>query len=92
MGLRTTVVYAVVLIGCALAFGWGVHLWLPTDWRPDGLQNVVARVHCEDAIPWRVHAQAALLLAVVAWAKWGPKKERRESAARGGARACNGRE
>ena len=92
MGLRTTIVYAVVLIGCALAFGWGVQLWLPPDWLPDGLQNVVARVHCEDAIPWRVHAQAALLLAVVAWAKWGPKKERRESAARGGARACNGRE
>ena len=77
MGLRTTIVYAAVLIICALVFGWGVQSLLPPGWQPDGFQTMADRIHCEGSIPWRIHVQAALLLAVVAWAKWGPRKKGR---------------
>ena len=77
MGLRTTIVYAAVLIICALVFGWGVQSLLPPGWQPDGFQTMADRMHCEGSIPWRIHVQAALLLAVVAWAKWGPRKKGR---------------
>ena len=75
MGLRTMLVYASVLIVCALGFGWGIQVLLPLGWMPAGFQAIDPHVHCEASIPWNVHAQAALLLTIVVWAKWGPRKK-----------------
>jgi hypothetical protein len=29
--------------------------------------------HCAEGLPWNVHVQAFALLALLAWAKWGPR-------------------
>ena len=75
MGLRTMLVYALVLAVCALGFGWGVDSLLPPGWKPAGFQTLDAHLHGDVGIPWTIHLQASILLAVVAWAKWGPRKK-----------------
>ena len=75
MGLRTMFVYAAVLTVCALGFGWGIELLLPSGWSPVGFQTMDHSVHGDGAIPWSVHAQAVLLLALVVWAKWGIRQK-----------------
>ncbi len=75
MGLRTMWVYASVLIVCALGFGWAVDSLIPPGWKPPGFQTLDVHAHCEGGIPWPIHIQAAILSAVVAWAKWGPRKK-----------------
>ena len=74
MGLRTTVVYVAVLALCAIGFGLLVQALVPAGWLPPGAALVNAHAHCETGLAWNVHAQAVLLLAVLAWAKWGPRK------------------
>ena len=74
MGLRTTVVYVAVLAACAIGFGLLVEAWLPPGWMPAGMRLATAHVHGAEGVAWNVHAQAALLLGIVAWAKWGPRK------------------
>jgi uncharacterized protein len=81
MGLRSTVVYVTVLAACAIGFGLLVDSIVPAGWAPPGIRTVVDHAHCEEGLAWRVHVQAVVLLAVVAWAKWGP---RRMAAARPG--------
>lgn len=76
MGLRTTLVYVSVLTVCALGFGLLADALVPAGWLPPGIRLVAAHAHCAEGIAWPVHAQAVLLLAVVAWAKWGPRKNR----------------
>ena len=75
MGLRTTVVYAVVLAACAMGFGLLANALLPAGWMPAGVRMVGVHAHCEEGIAWTVHLYALLLLGVVAWAKWGPAKK-----------------
>ena len=76
MGLRAMMVYASVLVVCALGFGWGVNSFLPPDWMmPSGFQGINAHADCDVAIPWNVHVQAILLLVIVVWAKWGPRQK-----------------
>lgn len=84
MGLRTMVVYVSVLAACAIGFGLLVNALVPAGWMPPGMQGADSCVHCETGIAWTVHARAALLLAVVAWAKWGPRKKRAAVLAPGG--------
>ena len=74
MGLRTMVVYVAVLAACAIGFGLLVEAWLPPGWMPAGMRAATAHVHGAEGVAWNVHAQAALLLGIVAWAKWGPRK------------------
>lgn len=76
MGLRSTLVYVSVLAACALGFGLLADALVPAGWLPPGIRLVDAHAHCAAGIAWPVHAQAVLLLAVVAWAKWGPRKNR----------------
>ena len=71
MGLRTMLVYVAVLAACAIGFGLLVQAILPPGWMPAGMQMVAAHAHGGTGPAWNVHAQAFLLLAVVAWAKWG---------------------
>jgi hypothetical protein len=75
MGLRSTVVYVAVLALCAIGFGLLVDALVPAGWSPPGIRTVAAHAHCETGMAWRVHGQAAVLLAVVAWAKWGLRKQ-----------------
>ena len=75
MGWRTMGVYAGVLALCAIAFGLLVEAWLPPGWAPAGIRMVDVHAHCAEGLPWNVHAQAAALLGVVAWAKWGPRRK-----------------
>ena len=76
MGLRTTVVYAIVLAACAVGFGLLTQALLPEGWMPAGIRTVDAHAHCEKGIAWNVHLQALLLVGVVAWAKWKPVRKR----------------
>jgi hypothetical protein len=71
MGLRTMVVYVLVLAACAMGFGLLANAWLGPAWRPPGFLTVDAHAHGAAGIAWRIHVQAALLLGVVGWAKWG---------------------
>jgi uncharacterized membrane protein YraQ (UPF0718 family) len=75
MGLRTMVVYASVLAACAIGFGLLIDALLPAGWLPEGIQAVNAHAHCTEGLDWNVHAQAILLLAVVSWAKWRPRRK-----------------
>ena len=75
MGLRTTVVYVTVLAACAIGFGLGIEALVPAGWMPPGIQTVDLHTHGAEGIAGSIHAQAALLLGVVAWAKWGPHKK-----------------
>jgi uncharacterized protein len=75
MGLRAMGVYVAVLAACAMGFGLLVNSLLPAGWMPAGIRMVSGQAHCAGGMAWRLHAQAALLLAVVAWAKWGPRKK-----------------
>lgn len=75
MGLRTAGVYLGVLTVCALGFGLLVQAWIPAGWMPPGIRLVNAHAHCAEGLAWSVHARALLLLAVVAWAKWGRRKK-----------------
>ena len=75
MGARTAGVYVSVLALCAIGFGLLVQALVPAGWVPPGAQIVDQHVHCAGCLPWNVHAQAALLLALVAWAKWGPRRK-----------------
>lgn len=74
MGLRTTVVYVAVLALCAIGFGLLVQAWVPVGWVPPGARIVHQHVHGAEGLPGSLHAQAFALLAVVAWAKWGPRR------------------
>ena len=60
---------------CAIGFGLLVEAWLPPGWAPAGMRMVDVHAHCAEGLPWNVHAQAAALLGVVAWAKWGPRRK-----------------
>lgn len=73
MGLRTMLVYVSVLAACAIGFGLLVQALVPVGWMPAGFQSVHQHAHGAGGLPWNVHVQAVLLLAVVAWAKWGPR-------------------
>ncbi len=75
MGWRTMGVYVGVLALCAIGFGLLVEAWLPPGWAPAGMRMVDVHAHCAEGLPWNVHAQAAALLGVVAWAKWGPRRK-----------------
>jgi uncharacterized protein len=75
MGLRTMVVYVSVLAACAIGFGLLMDSLLPAGWMPTGFQMAREHAHQACCTSWGLHAQAALLLAVVAWAKWGPRKK-----------------
>jgi uncharacterized protein len=75
MGLRTMVVYVSVLAACAIGFGLLVNARVPAGWTPVGMHMANAHVHHGAGIAWGMHAQAILLLAVVAWAKWGPRQK-----------------
>ncbi len=70
MGLRSTLVYVGVLSVCAIGFGLLVNAWLPADWLPPGIRMVAHHAHGGEGLAWRLHLQAALLLAVVAGARW----------------------
>ncbi|HAL93122.1 MAG TPA: hypothetical protein DCM68_08890 [Verrucomicrobia bacterium] len=74
MGPRTMLVYVSVLALCAIGFGLLVEM-LPAGWMPSGLEAVNAHAHHAAGATWLLHAQAALLLALIAWAKWGPRKK-----------------
>lgn len=76
MGLRTMLVYVTVLAACAIGFGLLAEAMVPVDWAPAGLREVAQQAHCADGLAWHVHARAAFLLAVLAWAKWAPSKKR----------------
>jgi hypothetical protein len=81
LGLRSTIVYVSVLAACAIGFGLLVEALVPAGWTPPGMQMANQCAHCASGMAWTVHAQAALLLGVVAWAQWGPRKK-------SGVRAC----
>ena len=49
--------------------------WVPAGWTPPGARIVNQHAHGAEGLPWTVHAQALGLLAVVAWAKWGPRQK-----------------
>ena len=63
-----------LLAACAIGFGLLVQALVPPGWAPPGARLVDAHAHCATGLPWNVHLQAAALLAVLAWAKWGPRK------------------
>ncbi len=75
MGLRSTLVYVAVLGACAIGFGLLANSIVPAGWVPPGMRMVSGHAHCEDGMAWRIHLQAAGLLAVVAWAKWGGRRK-----------------
>ena len=75
LGLKSTVVYVAVLATFAIGFGLLVDALVPSGWTPPGIRTVVDRAHCEEGLGWGVHARAALLLGVVAWAKWGGRRK-----------------
>ena len=77
LGGRATAVYVLVLSLCAIGFGLLVQELVPAGWAPPGARLVAAHAHCATGLPWHVHAQAIALLAVVAWAKWGPRTSSR---------------
>ena len=77
MGLRTAGVYVAVLTACAIGFGLLVQALVPAGWLPPGARIVDQHAHCAEGLPWAVHGQAILLLAVVAWAKWGGFRKKR---------------
>jgi uncharacterized membrane protein YraQ (UPF0718 family) len=74
LGLRSTLVYVSVLAACAIGFGLLVEALVPAGWTPPGMQAANQCAHCADGPAWSVHAGAILLLAIVAWAKWWPRK------------------
>lgn len=76
LGGRATAVYVVVLAACAIGFGLVVQELVPAGWTPPGARIAAAHAHCETGLPWTVHAQAAALVAILAWAKWGPRGQR----------------
>ena len=63
-----------VLALCAIGFGLLVQELVPAGWTPPGARIVDQHAHGAEGLPWTVHAQAVALLAVMAWAKWGPRK------------------
>lgn len=75
MGLRSTVVYVAVLAACALGFGLLVDAWVPAGWMPAGAALVDVHAHCQTGLAARVHGQAGLLVALLAWTQWGPRKK-----------------
>ena len=75
LGGRATAVYVAVLAACAIGFGLLVQALVPPGWAPPGARLVDAHAHCATGLPWHVHLRAAALLAVVAWAKWGPRRK-----------------
>lgn len=75
LGGRATAVYVAVLVLCAIGFGLLVQALVPAGWTPPGARLVDAHAHGAAGLPWNVHLQAAALLAVVAWAKWGPRNK-----------------
>ena len=75
LGGRATAVYVAVLAACASGFGLLVQELVPPGWTPPGARLVDAHAHCATGLPWHVHLRAAALLAVVAWAKWGPRRK-----------------
>ena len=77
LGGRATAVYVAVLALCAIGFGLLVQELVPAGWAPPGARIVNRHAHCATGLPWHVHLRAAALLAVVAWAKWGPRKPAR---------------
>lgn len=74
MGLRSTVVYTVVLVACAMGFGLLVNTLLPAGWWPPGMQTVVQHAHCESGISLGVHLRAALLVGVLLFARFTPRR------------------
>ena len=74
MGWRTMVVYVFVLAVCAIGFGLLTNALLPAGWQPPGMQTANACAHGAAGMSWTMHARAVLLLAVIAWAKWGPRR------------------
>lgn len=75
MGLRTMLVYVSVLAACAIGFGLLMDALIPVGWLPPGARLTNSHAHHAAGMAWTVHAQAALLVALVAWAKWGPRKK-----------------
>jgi len=75
MGRRTAMVYVSVLFLCAIGFGLLVEALVPAGWMPAGYQMVDHHSHGGGGLPLHLHVQAFLLLALVAWAKWGPRKK-----------------
>ncbi|HPT16686.1 MAG TPA: permease [Kiritimatiellia bacterium] len=73
LGARATVVYVLVLSACALGFGLLAQALVPAGWVPPGARLVDLHAHCAEGLPWNVHVQAFVLLALLAWAKWGPR-------------------
>ena len=74
MGPRAATTYVLVLVLCAIGFGLLVQALVPAGWVPPGARMGAPHVHgAGGGIAWGVHAQALVLLAVVAWAKWGPR-------------------
>ena len=73
MGLRSTLVYVVVLGACAIGFGLAAQALVPAGWMPAGMRTAMEHAHCETGMDWSLHARAALLVGVLAWAKWGSK-------------------
>jgi uncharacterized membrane protein YraQ (UPF0718 family) len=69
MGLRSMVVYLVVLAAFAFGFGLLVDALLPAGWLPPGIRVVADHVHGEGGLSWMVHLKAALLVLVMAGAK-----------------------
>ncbi len=75
MGRRATVVYVAVLALCAIGFGLLVQALVPAGWVPPGARIAHQHVHGAAGLPWAMHVRAVALLAVVAWAKWGPRRK-----------------
>ena len=75
MGARAAAVYVSTLAGCAIGFGLLVQALVPEGWVPPGARIGSPHAHGAAGLAWTVHAQAALLLAVVAWAQWGPRRK-----------------
>lgn len=75
LGLRSTLVFGAILAVCALAFGFAVQAWVPAGWMPAGLQQASAHAHHGASMAWHLHLRAALLLGVIAWAKYGPRRK-----------------
>ncbi|HOE37345.1 MAG TPA: permease [Kiritimatiellia bacterium] len=74
MGWRAMLVYVLVLALCAIAFGYLMDSLLPAGWLPPGIQAADHCAHGETGMGWTTHVWAALLLGIIGWAKWGPRK------------------
>jgi uncharacterized membrane protein YraQ (UPF0718 family) len=83
LGVRSTLVFGVVLAACALAFGFAVQALAPAGWLPVGLQQASAHAHHGASMGWSLHLRAALLAGVIVWAKYGAGRV-------GGLAACKG--